>query len=103
MNDPESTKLIVLGIIGGFFALVFVGLKIIDGLKKLRKEHLMLTLKWIDKNKYLIVFILGFSMWFYWAQLRPVFIKKDCASQTQTHNRYGYDRDYKECLQLNGL
>lgn len=107
INNPES-RLIILVIIGGFFGLVLGVLKAVDGLKKLKKEHFVEFIKWTEKNKYLIVLILGFSIWFYWAQFRPSFVKKDCANKAYDRHEYmksysEIDRQYKECLQINGL
>jgi hypothetical protein len=71
--------------------------------------------KWLIKNKWFVLIILLFVVLFYWFQIRPATIKKDCAnyssevvkkyeegaSMEEWENRYKLP--YEACLHKRGL
>ena len=68
----------------------------------------------IEKHKYIILIILVLATTFYWYELRPVQIRKECAiksclsSNSNGFSCYGKSTSFKEqqyssCLRENGL
>jgi len=69
-------------------------------------EKIKKVINFIDSNRALsviILIILMFSIWFYWAQIRPSEIYSKCNRVAGGRGGTAYDRVYEACLNENGL
>lgn len=94
-------------IITEFFVLVFSAVFMIFSYIKQTSELRKLKLKERgEKMKWPVIITIGVLLllgWFWWSQLRPTSIKKQCAKDNTEYFGTVFSNRYDKCLRTNGL